>query len=114
MGKGNQSHGSRRAESRNAESLDNRDALEQRVTDLLDRIGQRRRRDIWLALQEGDRGIAESQGAVGSDWGVMPKAARDFHVSGLLGGIGSEDTPDDRGHHGDESEFEDFDGVPSF
>ena len=73
-----------------------------------------RRRDIWRPQRKVDGGTVELQDAAGSGWGMMPKAAKEYQVSSLLEGAGAEDTPDEQGLHGGESEFEEFDGVPSF
>lgn len=114
MGKGNQNHSSRRTESRDAEYLDNRAANVQQAVDLLDRIGRSRRRSVWRAQRGMDGRAEELQDAADSGWGMMPRVAKEYHVSGILGGASAEETPDSRGLPRGDSDFEEFDGVAFF
>ena len=72
-------------------------------------MGMNQRANDFRQLKESNAGASEPDSPIGQSWHVMPKVARDFLSAGL-----ADDAGLDKPALSDDSELEDYDGVPVF
>ena len=82
---------------------------QQRHAELLSRIGMNKVAVGFRESKESNAGAEGPDSPMGQLWDVMPRPARDFLSAGLPEDAGADDPV-----LGDDSEFEDSDGIPIF